>query len=419
MNRRKLLFVDLVKAVRTELVRVKYKEVRIKLYESSWEKLRCFMQERGVQFFDMKVGLQFLEIAHGITVFKHLGSSQGLIVRAINILGEYQLHGIILSKKRIIGKAYYLPVQKAFTGFIESRRRSGISEKTLRSNELYLSRLSEYLSKQKLQSLDQFENSHILGFVNTLAGTSNATVYCTLCSLRVLLRYLFEVKILPKDLSRAVPQIKIDKTSRIPSAYSREEVQKLLGAVDRGNPKGKRDYAILIIAARLGIRAGDICRLAFENINWPKNEIELVQEKTESKILLPLLPEVGSAIIDYLKYGRPATDSNSIFVRHVCPITQLSAPTLHSIVHQYMRVAGINIPDGKKHGPHALRHSLASALLEENIPLPVISEALGHKTTVTTSVYLKIDINYLRRCALDVPEFVWNQQEGGDHGHEL
>ena len=112
------------------------------------------------------------------------------------------------------------------------------------------------------------------------------------------------------------------------------------------------------------------------------------------------------------------TDSSTIFVRHICPITTLSAPTLHSIVHQYMQLAGINVPDGKKHGPHALRHSLASALLEENIPLPIISEVLGHKTTDTTSVYLKIDINSLRHCALDVSEYAWNQSDGGNF-HEL
>lgn len=418
MSRSELLFVDLVKAARAELIRVKYKEQRIKLYESIWGELRCFLHKKKLQYFDMIVGLEFLKTEHGITVFKHLNSSQRIPVRAVNILGEYQLHGIVLSKKRTIGKPYYPPVQKAFTEFIESRRRSGISEKTLQSNELYLSRLSEYLEKQKIQSIDELRNAHVLGFVNTLAGTSNATVYCTLCSLRVLFRYLCKNKILPKDFSHVVPQFKIDKTSRIPSAYSKEEVQKLLNTVDRGNPKGKRDYAMLLLASRLGIRAGDICSLSFDNIKWASNEIVLVQGKTHDKILLPLLPEVGSAIIDYLKYGRPKTDSNTIFVRHICPITQLSAPTLHSIVHHYLRLAEINIPVGKKHGPHALRHSLASALLEENIPLPIISEVLGHKATDTTSIYLKIDINYLRRCALDVSAFAWNQQEGGN-GHEL
>ncbi len=418
MSRSELPFVVLVESARAELIRVKYKEQRIKLYESIWEDLGCFMHREKHQHFSMMVGMQFLKTEHDITVFKHLNSSQGITVRAVNILGEYQLHGIVLSKKRSLGKAYYPPVQKAFSDFIVSRRQSGISEKTLRSNELYLSRLSEYLSNQKIRSIDELENVHILGFVNTLAGSSKATVYCTLCSLRVLLRYLYVEKILQKDFSHLVPQIKIDKTSRIPSAYSKDEVQKLLNAVDRGNPKGKRDYAILLLASRLGIRAGDICNLSFDNIKWASNEIELVQGKTRDKILLPLQPEVGSAIIDYLKYGRPVTDSSNIFVRHICPITQLSPPTLHSIVHYYLRLAGINIPDGKKHGPHALRHSLASALLEKNIPLPIISEVLGHKTTATTSIYLKIDVSYLRSCALDVSAFAWNQQ-GGGNGHEL
>ena len=418
MNQGELLFVDLIREVRTELIRVKYKEQRINLYESIWENLGHFMGKRRREYFDMKIGLQFLKNEYGITVFKHLSSSQGVKVRAVNMLGEYQMHGIILSKKRIMGKDYYPPVQKTFKGFVELRRRSGISENTLQSNELYLSRFSEYLSKQKLQSIRELEATHVLGFVNTLAGTSNATVSCTLCSLRVLLRYLYNEEVLKKDISHIVPRIKIDKTARVPSAYSKEEVQKLLDIVDRGNPKGKRDYAILLLASRLGMRAGDICRLSFSNLKWEQNEIELIQEKTHDNILLPLLPEVGSAIIEYLKYGRPMTDSSTIFVRHICPITTLSAPTLHSIVHQYMQLAGINVPDGKKHGPHALRHSLASALLEENIPLPIISEVLGHKTTDTTSVYLKIDINSLRHCALDVSEYAWNQSDGGNF-HEL
>jgi len=94
-------------------------------------------------------------------------------------------------------------------------------------------------------------------------------------------------------------------------------------------------------------------------------------------------------------------------------------PTLHSIVWQYLQLAGIKVPDGKKHGPHALRHSLASVLLEENTPLPVISEVLGHTNTDTTSIYLKIDVTHLRHCALDVSEFEWNQSENGGEAHVL
>ncbi len=263
-----LPFNNLVRAVKEELHRVNYKETRINLYEDIWESLWQYMEKRGLRYFDMKIGLKFLEDEYGITAFSHLNSSNGLKVRAVNMLGEYQLHGIVLSKRCVIGREYYPPVKKAFDGFIQSRRQYGISEKTLRSNELYLSRFSEYLSKQKVTDISELNSSHILGFVNTLAGTTNASIYCTTCSLRVLLRYLYEEKFLERDLSYVVPHIKIDKTSRIPSAYSREEIQKILNSVDRGNPKGKRDYAILLLASRLGMRAGDICSLSFNNLKW-------------------------------------------------------------------------------------------------------------------------------------------------------
>ena len=414
-----LPFNDLIREVKEELRRVKYKESRIDLYVSIWETLKQYMEDRDLKYFDMKIGLNFLEDEYGITVFEHLSSSCGIKVRAINMLGEYQLHGIVLSKIRKTSQEYCPSVKKAFDGFIQSRRRYGISEKTLNSNELYLSRFSEYLSKQQVNDISELHPEHIVGFINTLAGTTKATVYCTTCSLRVLLRYLYDEKILEKDFSYVVPHIKIDKTAKIPSAYSKEEVQKLLDSVDRGNPKGKRDYALLLLASKLGMRAGDICGLSFKNIKWEHNEIELIQEKTKEKILLPLLPEVGSAIIDYLKYGRPITESTTIFMRHTCPITPLTPPTLHSIVSQYLRLAGIKVPDGKKHGPHALRHSLASALLEENTPLPIIAEVLGHTTTENTSLYLKIDVNHLRHCALDIPDFVWNQPVPRGVSHEL
>jgi len=419
VNQKSLHVKGLIEAVRAELFRVKYKAQRVNLYEAIWATLVRYMGKRGLKNFDMKIGLNFLEDEYGITVFKHLNSFKGLRVRAINMLGEYQLHGIVLSKKVIIGKEYYHVVKNAFNGFIASRREYGISEKTLKSDALYLSRFSAYLSKKKLSNISELDVSHILGFINTLAGKSNATVYCTLGSLRALLRYLQEEKILKKDFSSVVPKIKIDKTSRIPSAYSKEEVQKLLNSIDRGNPKGRRDYAILLLASRLGMRAGDICALSFRNIKWEHNEIEFTQRKTQEKTILPLLPEVGSAIIDYLKNGRPITESTAIFVRHTCPITPLMPPTLHSIVWQYLQLAGINVPDGKKHGPHALRHSLASVLLEENTPLPVISEVLGHTNSDTTSIYLKIDVPHLRHCALDVSEFEWNQSENGGEAHVL
>lgn len=160
---------------------------------------------------------------------------------------------------------------------------------------------------------------------------------------------------------------------------------------------------MVLIAVRLGLRASDICRLTFDNFKWEFNTIELTQEKTDECIVLPLLNDVGEAVIDYIKYSRPTVGDREVFLRLSAPIGPMKPPTLHSIVTFYINKAKILIPEGKKHGPHALRHSLASALLNNNTPMPVISEILGHTNSQTTSAYLKIDILHLRDYALDVP----------------
>ncbi len=164
---------------------------------------------------------------------------------------------------------------------------------------------------------------------------------------------------------------------------------------------GKRDYAILLLITRLGLRSGDVCNLQYENIDWEQNKISLTQHKTGRPLTLPLLEDVGLALIDYLKFARPKCDSQFIFIRHRAPLGPFVSKSVYMLVARYIGKAGLLTPS-KKHGPHALRHSLASRLLEENVPLPVISEILGHANTETTATYLSISVEQLRRCALEV-----------------
>jgi integrase len=156
-----------------------------------------------------------------------------------------------------------------------------------------------------------------------------------------------------------------------------------------------------LLIARLGLRAGDVTSLTFENIDWEGNRITLTQHKTGRPLILPLLEDVGTAVIDYLRFGRPNCVSPEIFIRHFPPVGPFVSKSLYNMVAGYIGKTGL-LERGKKRGPHALRHSLASRLLEKNVPLPVISEILGHANTNTTSAYLAIDINKLRACALEV-----------------
>jgi integrase len=179
----------------------------------------------------------------------------------------------------------------------------------------------------------------------------------------------------------------------------------MLDVIDRGNPAGKRDYAMILLAARLGFRTMDIKHLKLDNLKWQSNRIEFMQSKTSRLQSLPLLPDVGWAIIDYLKNGRPKVDSPYVFLRHLAPLEPFSDDDrLHQIVVKYMRLAKIPISSQKKKGMHSLRHTLASRLLEAHTPLPVISDILGHLSTDSTAVYLKVDVAMLRECALDPEE---------------
>jgi integrase len=200
----------------------------------------------------------------------------------------------------------------------------------------------------------------------------------------------------------------------MPSIYTTEEIENLIGSVDISCAVGKRDYAIILLAARLGMRASDIANLKFENIFWERNTIDLTQFKTGKKIELPLLTEVGNAIVDYLKYGRPKLNEPFVFLCARSPFNPIHTCVITQIVQHAFVKTGINTKD-RKHGPHALRHSLAGRLLERQTVLPVISEVLGHENTESTRFYLRVDLTSMRQCALDVPEVLpsFYNQKGG------
>lgn len=168
---------------------------------------------------------------------------------------------------------------------------------------------------------------------------------------------------------------------------------------------GKRNYAIILLACRLGLRISDIKKLTFGNFRWEDKQLVFVQSKTRAGVSLPLIQDVGWAVIDYLKYGRPNVETPYVFIRHLAPFLPFSEDDhLHQMIVKYMRLAHIPISSKKRVGMHSLRHTLASLLLENNTPLPTISDVLGHIDTESTAVYLKVDIKKLKECPLDIKE---------------
>jgi len=159
---------------------------------------------------------------------------------------------------------------------------------------------------------------------------------------------------------------------------------------------------MILLVTRLGLRSIDVKHLTFSDLKWEENRIELSQSKSDSMISLPLLKDVGWAIIDYLKNGRPTSESNCVFLRHLAPVEPFSDEDhLYQIIAKYMRMAKLPLSGKKKVGMHSLRHTLATSLLEQHTPLQEIADILGHQNTDSTPVYLKSSLKLLRECSLN------------------
>lgn len=379
-----------------------YTEKVITRYGAGMRKIGAFMEENNYKYYSSEVCESYIKFILGSETCRSLKRSAQNKMRCANALLEYQMTGSI--SYRSVRKRHDFSGEPGshIQRYFEYRRSQNISEKTIQSDQIYLKRFNDYLATHNISRIAEIQESNILGFIDTLSFYNHGTRHCTLSTLRVFIKYLHANNHILTDLSYVIPKDNYKKGTKLPSTYSTEEVERLLAAIDRGSPKGKRDYAMVLLAARLGLRASDICSLKFANILWDQDIIMLTQRKTGKQIELPLLEENGHAIIDYLKYARPKSKLPFVFVRLIPQFQKLEPPTLHSIISFYLRRAGIDYRE-RRHGPHALRHSLAGRLLEKMTPLPVISEVLGHKSTESTKDYLRIDLSSLRQCAIEVP----------------
>lgn len=378
-----------------------YSDSYISRYNSTTNQLLKYMDKKGLTEFDTEVGFSFLKTRYYSDVQTGFDKLNTERLRLMQMLSEFQLHGVPLMKQRV--RQYDVPEAfKVITEqFIEYRRFEGIIDNNISGIRLYLERFFSYLTAHGIANVTEITVAHIHGYLRFLSGYSNATKDHNMRSVRQFMGFCFRKGYCAADLSPQIPTVHYEKRANIPSVYSEDEVAAIIRQVDRSNPCGKRDYAIMILVARLGIRANDVAHLKFENIYWESNRISFTQHKTGKAVTLTLLEEVGTAIIDYLKFGRPKHDSTVIFLRTRAPIQPFSADGIGLLVSRCISKAGL-LSGERKHGSHALRHSLASRLLENNVPLPVISEILGHTNTNTTAAYLSVDVNKLRMCALEV-----------------
>ncbi len=322
------------------------------------------------------------------------------LFRVAAMLEDFAVRGVVLRRySRTVSK---LRADQAgfVSGFQAWLRAQGCAASTVRS---YGTVAGEFLAFTDTRGgLGGLDAGVLGGFVATLAGYQAKTVEHKLCAVRSLLRFASGEGLVDGTVLEAVPVVKSTRQARVPSVWDPADVSKMLAAIDRGNPCGKRDYAMILLITRLGLRGVDVKGLEFADLDWPGNRLSVVQAKTGHRVQLPLLKDVGWAIIDYVQHGRPACDCSEVFVRHTAPISPFSEQDhLHQILVKHARVAHVRLGEQRRHGMHSLRHTLATRLLEQGTPIEEIAEVLGHQSVASTGVYLKSSLALLTQCALD------------------
>ena len=394
----------LVSRLDAELVSLGYKPSTMVWYRGCWRRLEAFCASRGVQEFSLDLAMTWVDQACGGFFDKEqagtLKATDVYLFRVAAMLDDFAVHGAVLRRySRTVGK---LTVGEAdvLARFQAWLREAGCAASTVRA---YGTVSGEFLALTGTRGgLARLDAGVIDAFVATLAGYRAKTVEHKLCAVRSLLRFASTIGLIDGTVLEVVPAAKSSRQARIPSVWDPGDVAKILQAVDRGNPCGKRDYAIIVLVTRLGLRGVDVKRLRFADLDWPGNRLSVVQAKTGRRVALPLLKDVGWAIIDYVRHGRPACDCPEVFVRHTAPIGPFSDQDhLHQILAKHARAAHVPLGEQRRHGMHSLRHTLATRLMEDGTPVEQIADILGHRSVASTGVYLKSSLRLLAQCALD------------------
>lgn len=383
-----------------------YSESNIKRNRKFWKKVSDYMEEHSITSYNADVGEQFLEAMEEYHI-----SFRRNFRRSVYLLTDYLACGKIRS--RIVQRVVHeLPgeIGEAAKRFIATLVTKRYKQTTLDDYQRVLSYFIIHLSGASIHQPSEIGKNEVLSFISSDQNRRRGP----LIVMRSFCRYLYEQKIVKYDIGCVIAKDNYPVREKLPSVYDANEIKQIENAVNRYTAVGKRDYAILLLTTRLGLRSSDVAGLQFENLDWNNNVIRLIQFKTKLDIELPLLTEVGEAIIDYLKYGRPSFPSQQVFLSASAPFRPINRMIINSAISRIITSSGVCVQN-RKFGPHAMRHTLASRLLYNGTPLTIISETLGHAGTQTTMEYLRIDFKSLMKCTLDVPAVSekFYQQKGG------
>ena len=300
-----------------ELTTAAYSESRLTNFRTVIKRLLIFGAAQGIECYSSSVGKKFLEKCYPVEfdgrLVHELPCTTQYAWRTITLLNDFNTHGAFFRARRLRGNLQLTTeFQNLSDEFGDDCRGKGTSEATVYRRQADLRKFFNYLHSNKI-AISEISHKTVIGFLVTIITLSDDAVEHHRRTLSLFLQFLFHNGYVSEDYSRNIPAKRSLRKNPLPSVWEHEDVDQLLSAVDRANPMGKRDYAILLLVTKLGLRVGDIRALCLGDIDWENSRLSFIQSKTQKRVDLPLPDDVGWAIIDYLKYGRPKTTIQNVF----------------------------------------------------------------------------------------------------------
>lgn len=323
-----------------------------------------------------------------------------VLVRAAKILKEVSQTGTL--QWRVYGSGPVFKVNSYFNNCVNTFLNTlNKGPTTKRHTDSKIRRLLSFLEGRGKTDFSTFTSADLTDFLEYIYPFHKGDMGHTVHSLRIFIKFLVDTGILADTFLNVPLQKPAASRKHVAPCFTHDEVQIIMNHVDTNSPTGKRDYAILHLASHTGLRGIDIANLKLKDIDWANDEINIVQKKTGGYISLPLEPDTGNAIVEYILHGRPQSDSEYLFLRSLAPYTKLGDNrSIGIIIVKYMKMANISHQpnDGKTF--HAFRRSMGTWMLESDIPLSTISQVLGQKSMNSAKHYLSMSERKLSECAL-------------------
>ena len=336
--------------------------------------------------------LQYEQGVVGRTAYQHLR-------KAAAMLQEFHQTGkITLDRIPDWGRRRVIPQHKAildkFSAHVTTQRNWAESSVSTVTSVAHVFLLE--LEKYGVASVETVAMTDIVACATKMLGRYTGGMKSALFGIRIFLQFLYESGITADNCCKALPEF-VCPRKNFHEGFSSDELECLLSQPDTTTAVGKRDYAMMVLAVQSGLRSCDIIRLTFDSINWRTREIRVVQHKTGQPIVIPLEPETGNAIADYLLNGRPKSSLPQIFLCHTGTVRTLKSRTGSAIVSKYIKRAGIH---SERRGFHSFRRTFATNLLQNEVPIELIQQMLGQTHIDSAKPYLSIDEQGLKQCAL-------------------